>query len=322
MSSSNSDYSTKQDLIQSKTTNIDASASVKSSNLPTKQSMQTQTNNMCDSSVQTSLESLSLQPLSDKKLSLLEKVIEIEDDEKEDAYESEKSLNFEKPTKDTSSLNRALLEDNHKSDEFKNINETRKYELKKIERSLKTSSSAGSNNQSNFFSSSPVRTKSSYLIQPNQNDFNLVSSNSLKSFTNMSADLTRVSSLNENTHVSFPKVCNSPISFNQSKLVKKPPSTASTSPASSMTTVTASIETRSTPNPLNQTVLIRSDNSNKNFQNKTIDQDKSSFINDTNLESFVENTDETSFIQKEMVESDEILRILLKKTYYYRLKLK
>ncbi len=205
MSSTNSDYSTKQDLIQSKTTNIDASASVKSSNLPTKQSMQTQTNNMCDSSVQTSLESLSLQPLSDKKLSLLEKVIEIEDDEKEDAYESEKSLNFEKPTKDTSSLNRALLEDNHKSDEFKNINETRKYELKKIERSLKTSSSAGSNNQSNFFSSSPVRTKSSYLIQPNQNDFNLVSSNSLKSFTNMSADLTRVSSLNENTHVSFPK---------------------------------------------------------------------------------------------------------------------
>ena len=291
--------------------------------------MQTQTNNMCDSSVQTSLESFSsLLPLSDKKTSLLEKVIEIEDDYKEDAYESEKSLNFEKPTKDTSSLNRALLEDNRKSDEFKSINETRKYEPKqKIERSLKTGSgSAGSNNQSNFFSPSPVRSKSRYLIESNQNDHNLASANSLKSFNNMSADLTRVSSLNENTHVGLPKVCNSPISFNQSKSVKKPPSTASTSAASSITTVTASLETRPTQNLLNQTVVIRSDDSNKKLQNKTIDSEQSmpSYINDSHNSEYVaeNNTDEASFIQREMVESDEILRILLKKTYYYRLKLK
>lgn len=303
--------------------------------------MQTQTNSVCDSSVQTSLEAFSLPPSmpSDKKTNLLEKVIETQTNHQED-NDNEHNSDFERPTKDTSSLNRALLfDDNRKSDEFKSINETKRETSKPIDRSIRppshSSTNTSSGNQSNLFSSSsPVRTKSRYLNHDSSSQQDLfnppLSSQSQKSSTNMSADFTRVSGLNENTPVSVHKVSNSPICFNRSKLMKKPPtsnnnSVSSVSATSSMTTVTAaSIESRVTQNPLDQTVLISSSASNKRIQPKTVQpQDILHTANDTNSESLLaEITDEASFIQKEMVESDEILRILLKKTYYYRLKLK
>lgn len=284
--------------------------------LPLKQSMQTQTNNFCDSAVQTSLESIRLTPRNNKPKSLDE--IEIVEDN-------------EKPTRDVSSLNTTLIDENRALEEIQTktvkINDLEKIapnSKKKPEQAIKP---LGTPKKSNFLSSSPIRTKSRYLID--STDLNPLSSNSLKSMNNMSADLTKVSSLNDNT-TNLQKTASSPIYFNQQKLIKKQSQTTintTTSSnlysvsASSMTTVTASTDSKisqlSPTNNLDKTVVICNDNSNKKNDSNS---SKSYSVNGEDFNA--DNDEENEYIQKEMIESDEILRILLKKTYFYRLKLK
>ena len=287
--------------------------------LPLKQSMQTQTNNFCDSAVQTSLESIRLTPRNSKPKSLDE--IEIVEDN-------------EKPTRDVSSLNTTLIDENRALEEIQTktvkINDLEKIapnSTKKSEQAIKTLGTPKTPKKSNFLSSSPIRTKSRYLID--STDLNPLSSNSLKSMNNMSADLTKVSSLNDNT-TNLQKTASSPIYFNQQKLIKKQSqttiNTATSSnlysvSASSMTTVTASTDSKisqlSPTNNLDKTVVICNDNSNKKNDSNS---SKSYSVNGEDFNA--DNDEENEYIQKEMIESDEILRILLKKTYFYRLKLK
>ena len=254
-------------------------------NIPVeKQSMQTQTSNLCDSSVQTSLE-----------------IINLRNEEKKS------SLNHETPTRDVCIR-----------DDIKKSNTTNK----------KLSQSNEKIKKPNYLSSSPVRTTNSrYSIESNQSEsLNPLSSNSLKSLNNISsADLTRVSSINENTpitQVCLPKQSSSPICFNQKTIIKKPPSTSNLilpSVVSSTLTAASNDNVDTKTNQLNvksidldQTVVIKS--------NKISGYETSNHNNNDNV--YIQSEDEYDYIQKEMIESDEILRILLKKTYYYKLKLK
>lgn len=257
--------------------------------------MQTQT--VCDSAVQTSLDLIGLSSTNSSQTKTEKK--------SEKLNEIETQTDFcEKPTRDVNHLDSELLINKNK--EVQNEPPVTKLKIKPdhIERPKK----------SNFSSSSPIRSKSKYLIETN--DFN-----SLKNVNNLSADLTRVSSINEITTTHVPKTSNSPIIFNPSKTLKKPQANSVASSnlysvsTASMTVVTASTDSKSnriSPTNMDQTILISSETSNRKM-NEIQSSDSS---NNFSVK------DEYNYIQSEMIESDEILRILLKKNYFYRLKLK
>ena len=160
----------------------------------------------------------------------------------------------------------------------------------------------------NFLSSSPIKEKNRRSI-----DFILKTP---------SVDLTKVSTIAENTPHSVPNKSNSPIHFNQqakSKINMEPyksiPSVMS-SVSSTMTNVTQFNHPVSVSGQFDRLSVDTAQSNTANTQMRMSSKIESSPELDIYQESL------GNEIDKEMIESDEILRILFKKNYFYKLKLK
>lgn len=217
----------------------------------------------------------------------------------EDEHEIELNIENEEPTRDRSDYleNSIPIHINSK----KPKEPIQKSKQKDIEKNKK-------DDKKNFLSSSPIKEKNRRSI-----DFILKTP---------SVDLTKVSTIAENTPHSVPNKSNSPIHFNQqakSKINMEPyksiPSVMS-SVSSTMTNVTQFNHPVSVSGQFDRLSVDTAQSNTANTQMRMSSKIESSPELDIYQESL------GNEIDKEMIESDEILRILFKKNYFYKLKLK
>lgn len=144
----------------------------------------------------------------------------------------------------------------------------------------------------------------------------------------MSADLTKVSTIESTPNTKLPNKSNSPIHFNQHNKEKPSNSTqVDTEPFKSIPSVASSVSSTIT----NVTQFNHPTSVSGQFNRLSIDSVGSSALN-THIQksSKIDRIPEIDIyeesleneIDKELIESDEILRILFKKNYFYQLKLK
>ena len=261
---------------------------------PPKQSIQTQTSRLVDSCVQTTLD-------------LAKKVLDSNS-------ESESVQNFENeiPTRDSS----------HKLT-IENVKQKEKI------------------NKSKMISSSPIKRSESRGTHSSRDSTGSTKSTTSTNLINSSVDLTRVSNISEQfltpVYSNPPRPSNSPVNFAQhtkfernvskrtTQIDKKSVATTSSTITSTISSISSSITNITLPESNEKQNLIgsRADldktitcSTNENFSsNNLAAQNTYDKINEY-LNANYKTYDDSDY------ESDEILQILFKKTYYYQMKLK
>ena len=240
---------------------------------------------------------------SNKKHISTETQIEREEDLIEDDYcDNEVEIENEEPTRDTSNyLDVALIVE---SQPDKKLSKEKSHKIPISVESMseadleKKSHKTTSKSKNNFLSSSPIKEKARHSVESNV--FASVNSKGI----NNSADFTRVSSISDTPNVKAkPRTSTSPTNIRQAKVDKGFNAAALTNSSSISSTLTNYTTSRSINESLTNTAPNKKSNSNNKKQS-------------------IYSTDENISSEKELIESDEILRILFKKNYFYQLKLK
>ena len=275
-------------LVQSEIVSSKVDIEPKPTSNPPKQSIQTQTSRLVDSCVQTTLD------LAKKGL--------------DSNSESESAQNFENeiPTRDSS--HKLTIENARQKEKI---------------------------NKSKMIASSPIKRSDSRATHSSRDSTASTKSTTSTNLINSSVDLTRVSNMSEQfltpVYSNPPRPSNSPVNFAQhakfernvskrtTQIDKKSVATTSSTITSTISSISSSITN----------ITLPESNEKQNLIDKTLACSTSENFNGHNLAT--QNTYEkiNEYLNANYktyddsdCESDEILQILFKKTYYYQMKLK
>jgi len=170
--------------------------------------------------------------------------------------------------------------------------------------------------KNNFLASSPIRQTKKHLTTTESNP----------KASNTSADLTKITVISDTTpyrpQTNQPKKASSPVNFDYPLIVKDSKASKQYSLETCLSSQMPSVISSVSSSITNVTDSVPVGTSVANFNKLTISSAASNRAMDKRSDEGVKVYGNTSMSSSDLIDSDEILRILFKKNYFYQLKLK